>query len=216
MNNKSDTNLIRHYCHIHKGYFFDVKQLKRTDFNFISESNFRKYVSRMVEEKELTYIDKGFYYIGSELPLDIDEKIEKRFIGDPYAIYGGEALLWKLGIKTEKPETVTILTSYGGTNRRIKNIQLEYKSFTILSKPLSVILELINSQKLLSEDDSSTYLMKIVELMPTDIEFELNEMSINYPRIVYTRLANYLIQMNISNEVMAWYENKLRNNSCKE
>jgi hypothetical protein len=44
MKNKSDTNLIRHYCNLHSGSFLDVGRVHDDHFKDLSESVFRKYV----------------------------------------------------------------------------------------------------------------------------------------------------------------------------
>lgn len=52
MRNKSDTNLIRHYCKLHQNQIFDVHDVMK-EFKEVTPSNFRKYVSRLVEEQLL-------------------------------------------------------------------------------------------------------------------------------------------------------------------
>ena len=76
MNNKSDTNSIRHYCALHKQMIFDVSEVK-DKFPVVSDSNFRKYVSRLVEERVLTVISKGIYFIGDELPDNLEKLLQK-------------------------------------------------------------------------------------------------------------------------------------------
>lgn len=58
MKNKSTTNLLRHYCNLHKGEMFDVHDVS-IHFKNVPISSFRKYVSRLVEEGILTPISKS-------------------------------------------------------------------------------------------------------------------------------------------------------------
>ena len=83
MNNKSDTNSIRHYCVLHKQMIFDVSEVK-DKFPLVSDSNFRKYVSRLVEERVLTVISKGIYFIGDELPDNLEKLLLDHYFDHTY------------------------------------------------------------------------------------------------------------------------------------
>ena len=52
MKNKSDTNLLRHYCNLHSGSFLDVGRVHDEHFKDLSESVFRKYVSRLTNDEQ--------------------------------------------------------------------------------------------------------------------------------------------------------------------
>ena len=77
MKNKSDTNLLRHYCNLNKGSFLDVGSVHYEHFRDISESVFRKYVSRLSKEGMIQPVSKGLFYIGYELPDDLDNRIKQ-------------------------------------------------------------------------------------------------------------------------------------------
>lgn len=69
MKNKSTTNLLRHYCNMHKNEIFDVYNVS-CHFKDVPNSSLRKYVSRLVEEGILLPISKGVYFIGND-PTDL-------------------------------------------------------------------------------------------------------------------------------------------------
>ena len=79
MKSHSDINLIRHYCNIKHIEIFDASYHYQKEFSHLSESVFRKYMSRLVEEGFLQYVAKGIYYVGWKMPEDIDKKIELYF-----------------------------------------------------------------------------------------------------------------------------------------
>lgn len=63
MKNKFDTNLLRHYCNCHRNSFLYVGRVHDEHIKDISESVFRKYVSRLTEEEMLQPVSKGLLYI---------------------------------------------------------------------------------------------------------------------------------------------------------
>lgn len=79
----SKTELIRKYCSEHKNDIFDVGFLHKTLFNHLSESSFRKFVSRLADEKILFPIRKVIYIVGQIDDLEI--VIIKHYT---YALFG--------------------------------------------------------------------------------------------------------------------------------
>lgn len=102
MKNKSDTNLLRHYCNCHRDSFLDDGRVHDEHIKDISESLFRKYVSRLTEEGMLQPVSKGIIYIGYSISDNLDSKICSFF--GARNIHFGDYLLYGLGIIDKKPE----------------------------------------------------------------------------------------------------------------
>ena len=211
MKNKSDTNLIRHYCKLHQDQIFDVHDMMR-EFPNVSPSNFRKYVSRLAEDHVLALISKGVYLIaGVAEDFLVEDAINSYYItGDTRP--AKDWLLYTSGIIQERPEVKTYYKNWNQGNKKIGNIQiLESK---IIPTPFNRIkvtaLDLIALEKEIKEDDLGNYSKCLFELLQNykDLEW-LYEPSIDYPRWVYLKLANLLDSMHISNRVMETYEDEI-------
>lgn len=217
MKSHSDINLIRHYCNINHIEIFDSSYHYQKEFSHLSESVFRKYMSRLVEEGFLQYVAKGVYFVGWKMPEDIDRKIEYYFLGDRLnkGIFGGKALLYKLGIINEKPETVEILSPLVTKNRNIRKYYVKPLNSRVDDTNTIELLELlsISIKNDLDEDSQERLIMAIGERL---LNYEgltnsliFREYKIDYPRVVYSKLAILLEPLHKSNEVKQWYENQI-------
>jgi len=210
MKNKSDTNLIRHYCKTHGLEIFDVHDMMKK-FPDVSPSNFRKYVSRLVGEYLLWPISKGVYFIGN----NPTETIIDAAIRDYYfkcTRCAKESFLFSMGIIDERPETPTYYIDWSQGNKKIKGIQfIESKNvFNLMAYRKLDLLDMIYYEDLVHEDDKGKYSLKLAELLLTYKEISSeDEPRIEYPRYVYIKLANLLDSMHISNRVMENYENEV-------
>ena len=215
MKSHSDINLIRHYCNIEHIKIFDSSFHYKRKFNHLSESVFRKYMSRLVEEGFFQYVAKGIYYVGWKMPDNIDEEIEHYFLyGDDYAsgIYGGDALLYNLGIIKEKPEITEILSPLVTKNRNVRNYYIKPLNSRCDDTSTLELLELLSIKREFDEDEESAMLMAVAERLKEFKGLERNSFNlykIDYPRIVYVRLDNYLKSLHIPYEVMQWYGNQI-------
>ena len=172
-------------------------------------------MSRLVEEGFFQYVAKGIYYVGWKTPDNIDEEIEHYFLyGDDYAsgIYGGDALLYNLGIIKEKPEITEILSPLVTKNRNVRNYYIKPLNSRCDDTSTLELLELLSIKKEFDEDEESAMLMAVAERLKEFKGLERNSFNlykIDYPRIVYVRLDNYLKSLHIPYEVMQWYGNQI-------
>lgn len=211
MKNKSDTNLVRHYCSKNENEIFDVTFMQN-HFRDIPNSNLRKYVSRLVEEGILTPISKGVYFIGAN-PTDeeIDLAIKRyyfRFDCRPIK----ETLLYKLGIIEKEPEVKTYFIYWNIGNKKVLNYQfIESKNKEYLwGNNKLQLLDLIACEKIISDDDYPKYTFELMRMAEKyNSSKEDCDHYIEYPRWVYLRLANLLDVMHISNRVMQDYDNNI-------
>lgn len=211
MKNKSDTNLVRHYCSKNENEIFDVPFMQN-HFRDITNSNLRKYVSRLVEERILTPISKGVYYIGAN-PTDeeVDRAIRRCYLRiDCRPIK--ETLLYKLGIIEKEPEVKTYFKYWPFGNKKVFNYQfIESKNTEYLwGNNKLQLLDLIACEKMISDDDFPKYTFELMRMAEKyNASKEDCDRHIEYPRWVYLRLANLLDVMHISNRVMQDYDNKI-------
>ena len=115
-------NTLRYMIHRLKGQIFETRMFYFNCSKDMSIDSFRKYVSRLVEEKELIPVAKGIYYIGNQLPENIGELVQEYYLSDTGACYGGETLLYYLGISEKEPKEVVILNSHISSNKNIWNM----------------------------------------------------------------------------------------------
>lgn len=210
MKNKSDTNLIRHYCNLHSGSFLDVGRVHDDHFKDLSESVFRKYVSRLSKEGMIQPVSKGLFYICRELPEDLDDHIYAFFKG--YKIHFGESLLYELGIIETKPEYECLRCFYGNKNRHVRKYYFWPLSIFNFEgkKYLLELLDLIDQFDKIPEESMGIYLEAVGERINQYDDSHLAKMMIEYKKNVYLKLENMLNQLHISNRVMQWYEHRKR------
>lgn len=210
-----DTQVLRNYFNSAQGMIVDLGFFHETSFKEINLSNFRKYISRLVEEGLLYPISKGVYSVGK---IDDDKLIDKvcdHYIENGMGFAKGEYLLYKLSITNKIPENIE-LVSYGTlTNKNIQNIYI-HKSSKPIGQATSDFFELLQlayfSTKaidMLDEEEMLTLssaitvkAMRYSELMVS----KAPELIKLFPRIYYTSLAILLDKLHISNEVMKIYE----------
>ena len=206
MKNKSDTNMLRHYCNLHRGKIFDMARVNKQEFPNYPDNVFRKYVSRLVIEGYLLPIDRGIYFIGNELPTNIDEMI-LRHHGASNRIHYGNSLLFEVGIIDEKPEFEEVFCMASFKNRRVRNFAFKGLQTFLDDAPkyLVELIELISLQNDIPEDNEFIYFSELKERLLKYKDEDLNRIKPVYRRIVYVRLANLLDQLHISNKVKSWY-----------
>lgn len=212
MKNRSDTNLIRHYCKLHQDQIFDVHDMMM-QFRDIPPSNFRKYVSRLVEEHVLTPISKGVYIIAyTDSEVLINEAIHQYYITGDTRL-AKDSLLFVCGIIKENPKVHTYYKVWDQGNKKIGDYQfLESKVYmNFFNRAKVTTLDLIALEKEIDEDDLGNYSKFLSTVLPGYKENQYCwEPDVDYPRWVYMRLANLLDSMHISNRVMEYYENKIK------
>lgn len=218
MKNKSEMNTLRYMIHRLKGQIFETRMFYFNCSKDMSFDSFRKYVSRLVEEKELIQIAKGIYYIGDQLPENIGELVQDYFLSDTGSCYGGETLLYYLGISEKEPKEVVILNSHISSNKNIWNMIIKKVPPFPGTTAERELFELLSLQHLIddnNDDMKAMYAKEVAERLPNS-QSEWNLFmsrlkcgDIVYPRIVYFRLAEYIKPLHISNEVMEWYESKI-------
>lgn len=219
MKNKSEMNSLRYIVHRSFDQLFDTSHMWKTHFKSMSFDSFRKYVSRLIEENELIPVGKGLYYVGKELPPDIENRICNYFLDSHGSCYGETTLLYRLNLIDEEPKNIVILSSMVKGNRKIGKVVV--KSAPIFPSETSwrELFELLSLKKYIDEEHLGMYSMHLAFRIPkNDMDlrrfmYSLEMSEISYPRIVYIRLAELLNQLHISNEVMQWYEYKLKK-SC--
>ena len=210
---KDNSNIgqVRHYCRYHPKTIFDVAQVWQSDFPFIDQSSFRKYVSRLVKDGVLSVISKGVYFVGDELPINIDEIILKHYCGGCPVFYAKESLLYKEGVISEKPMRTKVYLAWDLGNRTIGNFYFIQNNsvldFQYIPERLT-LLELIDSEKLVDIDDLGLYAKAILSHCEKfQKERQIAHRKTTYPRITYIKLAKVLDECHISNSVMSDYEN---------
>ena len=210
MKNKSDTNLLRHYCNLNKGSFLDVGSVHYEHFRDISESVFRKYVSRLSKEGMIQPVSKGLFYIGRQLPEDLDSRILTFF--NAKNIHFGESLLFELGIIETKPEYECLRCFYGNKNRHVRGFYFWPIRFTsgLAPKYLFELFDLIDQFEKIPEESMAKYLEEVGTRLSKLNEFDLKHMDVEYKRGVYSKLDNMLKSLHKSTEVMQWYERRKR------
>ena len=210
MKNKSDTNLLRHYCNLHRGGFLDVGRVQSEHFKEISESVFRKYVSRLAKEGIIQPVSKGLFYIGRELPEDLDDKILYFF--KARNIHFGESLLYELGIIKTKPEYECLRCLYGHKNRHVRGYYFWPLPFScgLAEIYLFELFDLIDQFDKIPEESMELYLSEVGTRLSKFDNRDLNYMGVEYKRGVYSKLDNMLKSLHKSTEVMQWYERRKR------
>ncbi len=171
-----------------------------------------------LKKKELIQITKGIYYIGDQLPENIGELVQEYFLSDTGSCYGGETLLYYLGISEKEPNEVVILNSHISSNKNIWNMVIKKVPLFPGTTNDRELFELLSLKHLIddnNDDMKAMYAKEVAERLPCS-QSELNLFmtrlkysEIVYARIVYFRLAECLKPLHISNEVMEWYESKV-------
>lgn len=211
MKNKSDTNLIRHYCKLHQNQIFDVHDVMK-EFKEVTPSNFRKYVSRLVEEQLLWPVSKGVYFIGYK-PDDDQIDLAIAYYYSTFARPAKEWLLYRCGIIEKEPEVRSFYICWDQGNKKIRDVQLIGCRGMVmpLNEAKITTLDIISQERNIPEDDLGNYVKFLSKVLPHYKEVEYwYEPEVDHPRWVYVRLANLLDSMHISNRVMEYYENKIK------
>ena len=216
METKSVTSSLREYCKKHPREVFDVELMNRS-YPETTPSAFRKFVSRLVEEGILTPASKGVYVIGNDLSQDDIYRVVKKHYIYPFDRPLKESLLYELGIIDEKPEIETYSKIWPRGNRNILNLRIVEGKNTSLReagcREKVILLDLIDAEKCVPDDEEikMNYSVKLAEMLLNYKEVDyIFEPEIEYSRIIYIKLANLLDSMHISNRVIEYYENKLK------
>ena len=212
-----DTELVRNYCENNKGGVFDLNYLSSTVFKEIPVANLRKYVTRFVASGTLRQVSKGVYLIG-ETGEDDESRIVNHYLKSSYmfsGMYAGESLIYLNKLCAYPPTITTIKSPLTKGNKNIGNIQvLEAKNvLSGDSGKITEILELIANSKYVDFDKKVFYNALLTSFCRFYRDEVFETMHIEYPQIVYIRLADILNDAHISNRVMDIYENKTRYNN---
>ncbi len=202
---------IRHYCRYHPKTIFDVAQIWRSEFSFLDQSSFRKYVSRLVKDGFLSSISKGVYFVGDEPQSNIDEIILQHYCGGCPVFYAKESLLYREGVISEKPILTKVYLPWDLGNRTIRGFYFiqsdSVLDFQYMPERLT-LLELMDSEKLVDEDDLGLFGKAVLyHCEKFKNERQIPHRKTTYPRITYIKLAKVLDKCHISNSVMNDYEN---------
>jgi len=134
--------------------------LKDVKLDGISDENTRQIFSRLVKSGQIERYDQGVYYIPKVTPLGkskipAKKVYEKKFISDQqntFGFYTGLALQNAIGLTTQVPNTIEIVTNREKSRRREiaignQKLRLRRARTTITSKNVKSLqlLELMNS-----------------------------------------------------------------------
>lgn len=196
-----------------KGQLFETFVMWYTSFGDMSIDSFRKYVSRLLEEKELTFVSKGLYYVGNKLPEDIYELVKHYYLDNSHSCYGDKTLLYELNLIDYCPSIITILTPMVRGNRNIGPIRIKkVDSFPGIRK-YRELFELLSLRSHIDDEHLGHYAMQLTLRIPSNEEelkhfiMIINHSEIIYPRIVYFRLSDLFTKLNIDFDIIKWYEN---------
>lgn len=155
------------------------------------------YINRLVHENKLMQFIKGVYYkpiagaFGNKL-LNVNKVIEKKYINDDYGVkgfYGGAYLFNKLGLTTQIPKEILIITNECPNNNDYYN------------KNLGVI---IRRPKIKIDENNYKYLQLFdVLINKDDIKIEVD----NYKDIIY----KFIYDNNLKLEKIFYYAYKINN-----
>ena len=124
-----------------------------------------KVLKKMVDSQELKRFSNGVYYIPrktifGESTLDSDKIISKKYIEYGDTVYGyvaGTTLLNSLGLTTQVPNIITVITNNEKSRGRKVMIGRQemylMKSPTEITKENRAVLQLLEAVKLLNPDD---------------------------------------------------------------
>ena len=185
-------------------------------FRDTNYDSFRKIISRLAKQGEITHLGLTLYYNGKFKEEERFEIVENYFIHYRHGFYAGNALLYKLGIIEERPAIIEINCNVerGVTCCGVKAIPFGKLGVgKNLSMPeFYVLCELARIEKQV-DDDHYDKLMEIVEKFALFIKdnYALNGklafgIEAPFPRYIYFKVANLLRPFDLYNEVIEWYE----------
>lgn len=134
--------------------------LKDVKLDGVSDENIRQIFSRLVKSGQIVRYDQGVYYIPKVSPLGkskipAKKVYEKKFISDRKSIFGfytGLTLQNAIGLTTQVPNTIEIVTNREKSRRREievgkQQLRLRRARTTITSRNVKALqlLELMNS-----------------------------------------------------------------------
>lgn len=211
-----DTELIRNYCKSNYGGVFDANFLWNKVFSSIPRPNFRKYLTRFVDDGTLIQISKGVYLIG-ETDEDHALRITNHYLGTKMfkGIFAGASAVYQNQLTSIVPDTITIKTPLTVGNKKILNLQIleSNSSFVGNSLKIAEAIELIANEKYVDIDKYGLYKATVGSLLRFYSDDSFASLKIEYPQIVYLKLANILDELHISNEVKEIYAFKTRYNN---
>ena len=217
MNENTMTNAIIHYLHYHRNMTtFDVKSFHDREFRETNYDSFRKIISRLAKQGEITHLGLTLYYNGK-----IDEDLRYQavldyYINEKHGYYSGEALLYDLNIIDEPPRVFEIKCNVnrGVTCYDVKAIPFGKRG---VGKRLAMLqfytlCELARIEKQV-DDDHYDRLIGVMVGLATDIHYEFLKhgrlafgIDAPFPRYIYFKVANFLQRFDLYNEVIEWYE----------
>lgn len=226
MNEMSITESIIHYLHYHRGITFDVKTFHDYYFKDTNYDSFRKIISRLAKQGEITHLGLTLYYNGEIGEKDIRQTVLDYFIEDRHGFYRGDILLYKLKIIDKKPEVYEINCNVerGITCCRIKVMPFGKRGVPKRGSMLDFYclceLARIESQvdddhydKLISSMSELAKYLKVGYAAFGKIAFGIEAL---FPRYVYFKIANFLQSFDLYDEVIEWYESLQKRETGKD
>lgn len=215
MGRPTDTSIVRDYCNANIGGIFDLNYLASEVFPDIPHVNMRKIATRLADAGLLRQISKGVYFIG-ESELSDEERIIKHYLfeGDiRVGMFTGKSLLFELGLTKQKPSLIEIKTNKTIGNKTIGNVDIKHTDSNFASGlaacyEIQVAIELIINADYVDGDKTDELYQQISRHIRRYSDVGFKGLSIDYPRIVYIKLADLLNSMEISNRVMEIYVEK--------
>ena len=208
----SETELIRKYCSEHKNDIFDVGFLHKTLFNHLSESSFRKFVSRLADEKILFPVGKGIYTIGQ-----IDDLENVTIKHYTYALCGmpvGDYLFYLKGINEEKPDIIELSSNRICGGKTIGKVKVYECGIFNFSPEVMTCITYMESLKAHNEKYmdwlASGQLENVTRDLKnlTDAEIESLILKTNYSRMIYIQLAKLFKVCDVSSNIENYIEKK--------
>jgi predicted transcriptional regulator of viral defense system len=186
--------------------------LKDVKLNGVSDDNIRQIFSRLVKSGQIERYDQGVYYIPKVTPLGktkipAKKVYEKKFISDrksTFGFYTGLALQNAIGLTTQVPNTIEIVTNREKSRRRElavgnQKLRLRRARTTVTSRNVKALqlLELMNSldAKQLSVKDKQVLItyVRSQNISKNDV--------MPYIRIFPAKVSKNLFESGIINEL---------------
>lgn len=203
------TKTVREYCDKHKEEMLEVAKVKNDQFADIPYKTLLKILNRLEEERIITSVSKGIYYIGAER-LDENEIISK-YTANGKGMFVGYSLFNAIGLTEYQDDKIEIYSNAISANVHtvgrisVKRIDLKFNEKMV---DLIALLEILDAGADIEGFDYTTYLNVTTMLSRcyTDRLFEKIIKAIKYQYSTIMRLSNLLRKNHIENNCLDLYK----------